>query len=64
MKFGVDGPKTVNGLVLEHFEDIPEVGTTLKIDHYPIEIVQTQDRMVKTVRIFPAIAQPASAQAA
>jgi Mg2+/Co2+ transporter CorB len=64
MKFGVDGPKTVNGLVLEHFEDIPEVGTTLKIDNYPIEIVQTQDRMVKTVRIFPAIEQAASAQAA
>jgi Mg2+/Co2+ transporter CorB len=64
MKFGVDGPKTVNGLVLEHFEDIPEVGTTLKIDNYPIEIVQTQDRMVKTVRIFPAIEQAPAAQAA
>ncbi len=63
MKFGVDGPKTVNGLILEHFEDIPDAGTTLKIDHYPIEIVQTQDRMVKTVRIFPAIA-PAMTQAA
>jgi Mg2+/Co2+ transporter CorB len=64
MKFGVDGPKTVNGLVLEHFEDIPEAGTTLKIDNYPIEIVQTQDRMVKTVRIFPAIAPAVSVQAA
>jgi Mg2+/Co2+ transporter CorB len=64
MKFGVDGPKTVNGLVLEHFEDIPEAGTTLKIDNYPIEIVQTQDRMVKTVRIFPAIKQAESVQAA
>ncbi len=51
LKFNLEGPKTVNGLILEHLEDIPEPGTSLKIDGYPIEIVQTQDRMVKVVRI-------------
>jgi Mg2+/Co2+ transporter CorB len=53
LKFNLDGPKTVNGLLLEHLEDIPEPGTSLKIDGYPIEIIQTQDRMVKVVRIYP-----------
>jgi Mg2+/Co2+ transporter CorB len=58
-KLGLDlplgGPKTLNGLVLEHFQDIPEAGTSLKIAGYPMEIVQTQDRVVKVVRIFPLL---------
>ncbi len=50
-----DGPKTVNGIILEHLEDIPEVGTTVKIANYPIEIIQVQERMIKTARIFPRL---------
>ncbi|MBI5430490.1 MAG: DUF21 domain-containing protein [Nitrosomonadales bacterium] len=50
----LDGAKTLNGLILEHLEDIPETGTSLKIAGYPIEIIQTQDRIVKVARIFPA----------
>jgi Mg2+/Co2+ transporter CorB len=46
--------KTLNGLILEHLQDIPEAGTSLKIGNYPIEIIQTQDRAVKVARIFPA----------
>ena len=53
LKLPLDGPKTLNGLILEHFQDIPEAGTSLKIAGYPMEIVQTQDRVVKVVRIFP-----------
>src|SRR6476660_8739124 len=34
--FPLDGPKTLNGLILEHLEDIPEPGTTVKIADYPI----------------------------
>ncbi|PTR17043.1 HlyC/CorC family transporter [Nitrosospira sp. Nsp2] len=49
------GPKTLNGLILEYFQDIPEAGTSLKIAGYPVEIVQTQDRVVKVVRIFPGV---------
>lgn len=48
----LDGPKTLNGLIIEHFQDIPEAGVSLKIAGVPIEIVQTQDRVVKTVRLF------------
>lgn len=50
----LDGAKTLNGLILEHLEDIPETGTSVKIAGYPIEIIQTQDRIVKVARIFPA----------
>ena len=48
----LDGPKTLNGLILEHFQDIPEAGVSLKIAGVPMEIVQTQDRVVRTVRLF------------
>ena len=48
----LDGPKTLNGLIIEHFQDIPEAGISLKIAGVPMEIVQTQDRVVKTVRLF------------
>lgn len=47
------GPRTLNGLVLEHFEDIPEPNTSFKIGTHTLEIVQTQDRIVKSVKIFP-----------
>ncbi|HVQ60614.1 MAG TPA: CNNM domain-containing protein [Burkholderiales bacterium] len=48
----LDGPKTLNGLILEHLRDIPDAGVALKIAEVPMEIVQTQDRVVKTVRLF------------
>ncbi len=49
----LDGAKTLNGLILEHLEDIPETGTSLKIAGCPIEIIQVQDRTVKVARLFP-----------
>lgn len=48
----VSGPKTLNGLILEYFQDIPEAGISVKIADVPMEVVHTQDRMVKTVRLF------------
>jgi Mg2+/Co2+ transporter CorB len=51
--FPRDGPKTLNGLILEHLQDIPQPNTSVKIGEYLLEIVQTQDRVVKVVRIFP-----------
>lgn len=51
----LEGPRTLNGLILEHLEDIPEPGTSLKIANHPMDIVQTQDRVIKVVRIFPAL---------
>ncbi len=45
------GPRTLNGLILEHMEFIPEAGTSLKLRGYPIEIMQIKNNMVKTARI-------------
>jgi Mg2+/Co2+ transporter CorB len=47
-----DGPKTLNGLIVEHLQDIPEADVSIKINHVPMEIVHAQGRTVKTVRIF------------
>jgi len=49
--FPLDGPKTMNGLLIEQLEDIPEPGTAIKVGEYPIEILQTEDRKVKVVRL-------------
>jgi len=60
----LDGPKTLNGLLLEHFEDIPEAGVSLKLGDVPVEIVQTQDRAVKMARIYlPATPEASSSRA-
>jgi Mg2+/Co2+ transporter CorB len=48
-----DGPKTLNGLIIELLETIPVPGTCLKVSGYPIEIVETDDNRVRTVRIGP-----------
>jgi Mg2+/Co2+ transporter CorB len=47
-----DGPKTLNGLILEYLEMIPESGTGLKIDGYPIEILEANGNRVRTARIY------------
>jgi Mg2+/Co2+ transporter CorB len=47
----IDGPKTLNGLILEMLETIPEPATCLQISGYPIEIVATDDKRIQTVRI-------------
>ncbi len=50
-----DGPRTLNGLITEYLETIPENGTSVKLNDYPIEIVQTQGNAIKTVRISPRL---------
>ncbi|MGD8483764.1 MAG: HlyC/CorC family transporter [Thioalkalispiraceae bacterium] len=50
----IEGPKTLNGLIIEYLEHIPEQGTSLLLeDEYPIEIVQTTQNAVKTVHVDP-----------
>lgn len=51
----VDGPKTLNGLILEHMEIIPEPGTSLMIAQHPIEIVKTQNNAVQVTKVMPSI---------
>lgn len=46
-----DGPKTLNGLILEQLEDIPVAGVTLSIAGYSTEIVQIKDNSVSVARI-------------
>jgi Mg2+/Co2+ transporter CorB len=48
-----DGPKTLNGLIVEFLETIPEPGTTFKLKDYMLEVLQTGDNAIKTVRIRP-----------
>lgn len=50
-----DGPRTMNGLIIEQLETIPTPGTSLLIAGYPVEVLQTQDNAVKTARIQPAL---------
>ena len=46
-----NGPKTINGLIIEMLETIPAPGTCLKINGYPIEIVETDDNRIRSVRV-------------
>jgi Mg2+/Co2+ transporter CorB len=55
-----EGPKTLNGLLLERLETIPEPGTALKLGDYQFEVLQMGDNTIKTVRVFT----PATARAA
>ncbi len=52
----MDGPKTLNGLILEVLETIPDPGTTLKLADYTLEVLQTGENAIKTVRIRPPAA--------
>ena len=50
-KLPSEGPKTLNGLLLENLEYIPKSGTTLKIDNYLVEITQVSESAIKMARI-------------
>jgi Mg2+/Co2+ transporter CorB len=47
----IEGPKTLNGLVLEYLETIPESNLCLQIDEYQIETLQIKDNVVKSMKI-------------
>ena len=47
-----DGPKTLNGLVTEALESIPDSAVCLKIGPYRLEILQSSDNRVKSVRVW------------
>jgi len=52
-KLSAEGPKTLNGVILEYLEQIPDPGTSLMLEQYPIEITQSNINAVKTVRYNP-----------
>ena len=47
----IDGPKTLNGLIIERLETIPEAGTALDLGGYPIEIIESDDKRILSVRV-------------
>jgi Mg2+/Co2+ transporter CorB len=53
-----DGPKTLNGLVTEALETIPESSVCLKIGRYRLEILQTEDNRVTRVLIWQSNPAP------
>ncbi len=46
-----DGPKTLNGLILEHLEHIPASSTSFRLGDYLIEVMQVKDNRVRTARV-------------
>jgi Mg2+/Co2+ transporter CorB len=52
LELPTEGPKTMNGLIIEHLRDIPEADVSVKIGEVAMEIVHAQGRSVKTVRVF------------
>ncbi|MDH5359652.1 MAG: HlyC/CorC family transporter [Gammaproteobacteria bacterium] len=57
LELPTDGPKTVNGMILEYLETIPETGTSLMLSGLPVEIIHTSSSTIKTVRISPQYGQ-------
>ncbi|MBU2330646.1 MAG: HlyC/CorC family transporter [Gammaproteobacteria bacterium] len=51
-KLPCDGPKTLNGLITEALEHMPDSGICLQIGNYRLEILQAADNRVKSVRAW------------
>ena len=60
-QFPIDGPKTLNGLIVDQLGEIPAAGTHVDVAGQTIEILQTQDRGVKVVKLLPPVGRPPSA---
>jgi len=50
-----DGPKTLNGLILEYLQSIPTTGTSLLIADHPVEVIKTQNNAVQMARLMPRL---------
>jgi len=55
-----DGPKTLNGLILEHLQSIPTTGTSLLIANHPVEVIKTLNNAVQMARLMPSLSQDES----
>jgi Mg2+/Co2+ transporter CorB len=52
LDFVLDGPKTINGLLLEILQDIPEANVSLKLPQCVVEVVQVQHQSIKMVKLI------------
>ncbi len=48
-----EGPKTLNGLIIEYMETIPEPGTSVRLHGYPLEIIKRDGNTIKEVKFYP-----------
>ena len=53
----VAGPKTLSGFYVEYLESIPNPGTCMLLNHYPVEVVAVEDNLVKSALVFPQLIQ-------
>jgi len=51
LNFPLDGPKTLNGLLLEVLQDIPDAPISVKVGNCIVEVVQAQDQAIKVVKL-------------
>src|SRR2546430_1214141 len=58
--FPLDGPKTLNGLIVEHLGEIPDAGVNFRLAGQAIEILQVQDRAIKVVKLLPPVGRSAA----
>lgn len=58
--FPLDGPKTLNGLIVEQLGEIPDAGATIRLAGQAMEILQVQDRAVKVVKLLPPVGRSAA----
>lgn len=49
----IEGPRTLNGVILEYLEEIPQPNISVRLAGYPIEIIEVENNMVKMARIMP-----------
>jgi Mg2+/Co2+ transporter CorB len=53
-----DGPKTLNGLILETLEDIPDGDVSVRIADVTVEVMRSDDQAIRTVKIFKPLGPP------
>ena len=58
--FPLDGPKTLNGLIVEQLGEIPDAGARVGLAGQALEILQVQDRAVKVVKLLPPVGRDAT----
>ena len=52
LDFPLDGPKTLNGLLLEYLQDIPEANISIKFRACILEVIQVQHQSIKVVKLI------------
>ena len=50
-EFALDGPKTLNGLILEVLQELPEANVSLRLGNLVLEVTQVEDHAIRLVRL-------------